>query len=74
MTDQMSEAIIQLYGTDPKAAKRVPHATDAGCPHPILGGGATPIIVSLKQYLNEGKIVGFLGQCSTCNKVFYNEG
>ncbi len=29
MTDQMSEAIIHLYGTDPKAAERVPHAIDA---------------------------------------------
>lgn len=69
----MSEAIIHLYGTDPKAAERVPHAVDAGCPHLIPGGGARNIIVSLKQYQNDGKIVGFLGQCSVCNKVFYNE-
>ena len=83
MIDKMSELIKELYGTNPNEAIRT-EITDIRCAHPpkemTFSVGQTLVdevtiyykIVELKQYTDDKRrLIGWLGQCPSCNKVYY---
>ncbi len=72
MTGKMSETIRHLYGSDPMDAIKS-NVIDAGCPLLETNSSAVYKLVTLKQYHNGERIVGWLGQCGICNKVYYYE-
>lgn len=71
MTNQMCEAIKQNFGTDPEKAIKV-NMTEVNCPH-VEGSTISTRLIKLKQWRNGEKIVGWLGYCYTCEKVYYIE-